>query len=113
MLPGELYLANFPFGGGPGMKLRPVLVLSGPVGAIPEVLVAYVSSVLPTPLLPSDIIIDPTSPVHATTNLKTVSVLRLHKLATIHRRSVVRYLGRVSPATSAEIASRLRTLLGL
>jgi len=89
MLRGEIYLAHFPFGGGPGMKLRPVLALTGSVGAVPEVLVAYVSSVVPTPLLPSDIVMDPTSPAHASTNLKTVSVLRLHKLATIHRRSVV------------------------
>jgi mRNA-degrading endonuclease toxin of MazEF toxin-antitoxin module len=113
MAPGEIYLAHFPFGGGPGMKLRPVLLLSEPVGSIPEVLVAYVSSVVPAPLLPSDILIDTSSPAHAGTNLKTVSVLRLHKLATIHRRSVVRSLGKVSAETAAEIAVRLRVLLGL
>jgi hypothetical protein len=28
MKPGELYLGQFPFGDTPGMKLRPVLVLS-------------------------------------------------------------------------------------
>jgi|GEM_PF-6008503 len=33
MSPGEIYLANFPFGAGGGMKLRPVLVLTD---AIPE-----------------------------------------------------------------------------
>jgi mRNA interferase MazF len=95
------------------MKIRPVLVLTGPIGAVPEVLVAYVSSVVPPALLPSDLVIDPASPAHAVTNLKTVSVLRLHKLATIHRRSVVRYLGKVSPATAADIALKLRSLLGL
>jgi hypothetical protein len=31
MKPGEIYLANFPFGDAPGMKLRPVLVLTGPL----------------------------------------------------------------------------------
>lgn len=39
MKAGEIYLANFPFGGVPGMKLRPVLLL----GTIPEVLSAYIS----------------------------------------------------------------------
>ena len=35
--PDEIYLASFPFGGRAGMKLRPVLLLSGPVGDVPEV----------------------------------------------------------------------------
>ena len=30
MRPGEIYLAKFPFGDAPGMKLRPVLALTGP-----------------------------------------------------------------------------------
>jgi hypothetical protein len=34
--PGEIALASFPFGDTPGMKLRPVLVLMGPVGPIPD-----------------------------------------------------------------------------
>ena len=37
MAPGEIYLANFPFGGLPGVKLRPVLLLAGPIGTIPEI----------------------------------------------------------------------------
>ena len=37
----EIYLASFPFGDTPGMKLRPVLTLTATVGSIPEVLVAY------------------------------------------------------------------------
>ena len=48
MRPGEIYLARFPFGDVPGMKLRPVLLLTETVGLIPEVLVAYISSVVPT-----------------------------------------------------------------
>src|ERR1035437_143801 len=33
MRPGEIYLAQFPFGDVPGMKLRPVLLLTGAVGS--------------------------------------------------------------------------------
>jgi len=43
MRPGEIYLAKFPFGNAPGMKLRPVLLLTGPIGTVPEVLIAYIS----------------------------------------------------------------------
>ena len=94
MNPGEIFLANFPFGGSAGMKLRTVLLLTGAIGSVPEVLVAYISSVIPATLLPTDVILDPTDPRYATTKLKIKSVLRLHKLATIHQTSLVRQLGR-------------------
>jgi mRNA-degrading endonuclease toxin of MazEF toxin-antitoxin module len=109
----EIYLASFPFGDTAGMKLRPVLTLTGSLGPFPEVLVAYISSVVPQPLLPSDVVLDPSTAEHVSTNLKTKSVLRLHKLATIHRRSVVRRLGRLPSATRSEVEQRLRTLLEL
>jgi mRNA interferase MazF len=111
--PDEIYLANFPFGGSRGMKLRPVLLLTGPLGSVPEVLVAYVSSVIPSPLLPSDLVLDPAIAEHASTNLKTKSIVRLHKLATIHLRSVVRHLGVLSPKAAADVDDKLRALLGL
>ncbi len=113
MTPDQIYLANFPFGGGAGMKLRPVLLLTSAVGSVPEVLVAYISSVVPPTLLPSDIVLDPGKKEHAPTNLKTKSVLRLQKLATIHARSIVRHLGALSSETAAEVDDRLRSLLDL
>jgi hypothetical protein len=76
MRPGEIYLARFPFGDVPGMKLRPVLLVTGTVGPVPEVLVAYISSVLPAQPLPSDLILDPTQPAFQRTNLKVPSALR-------------------------------------
>ena len=113
MTPGEFYLAYFPFGAGGGVKLRPALLLTGPVGTVPEYLVGYISSGRPPSSLPSDVILDPASAEFVSTNLKTVSVLRLHKLATIHQRSAVRILGRISAATVLEVKAKLRTLLDL
>ena len=94
------------------MKLRPVLVLAGPVGPVPEVLVAYISSVLPTALMPSDLVLDPAKPEFRSTNLKTASVLRLHKLATIHGSMIVRHLGNLPNAQKTNVAAKLRDLLG-
>ena len=113
MLPGEVYLAQFPFGDIPGMKLRPVLLLTRTLGHVPEVLVAYISSVVPPQPLPSDIVIDPSKPEFKSINLKTPSALRLHKLATIHASSIVRYLGSAAPGLQMDVAARLRTLLAL
>jgi mRNA interferase MazF len=111
MHPGDIYLAQFPFGDVPGMKLRPVLLLTGPIGAIPEVLVAYISSVVPIQILPSDLLLDPGKPEFRSTRLKTPSALRLHKLATIHASSLARYLGAIDTAASALVATKLRALL--
>jgi mRNA interferase MazF len=113
MNPGEIFLANFPMGGRGGSKLRPVLFLTGPVGSVPEFLTAYISSVIPQAILPSDLLLDPGQPEYASTNLQTISVLRLHKQATIHRRDAVRRLGNVSPTALIEIQNRLRVLLSL
>jgi mRNA interferase MazF len=113
MNPGEVHLASFPFGGTVGAKVRPVLLLTGPLGTVPEVLVAYMTSVIPPALLPTDILLDPAQKEHAGTGLKGVSLLRLHKLATIHQSDLARYLGRISPATQTEVEAKLRLLLKL
>ena len=109
MHPGEVYLAQFPFGDVPGMKLRPVLLLTGPVGPISEVLVAYISSVIPTQSLPSELLIDPMKPEFRSTYLKTVSALRLHKLA---KRSTLlalaRHLGALDGTAWTSVISRLK-----
>lgn len=113
MRPGEIFLGQFPFGDVPGMKLRPVLLLTGVVGSVPEVLVAYISSVIPTAHLPSDLILDPREPEFRSTHLKTMSVVRLHKLATIHSSSLVRYLGTVDSGTFADVGIKLKQMLRL
>ncbi len=110
MRPGEAYLAQFPFGDVPGMKLRPVLLLTGSLGSVPEVLVAYISSVLPDQLPP------PTSwSIRQTrnTHLKVTSALRLHKLATIHCSSLARHLGALDAHQQAAVVAKLKELLGL
>ena len=93
------------------MKLRPVLVLARPVGPIPEVLVAYISSVMPPALMPSDLVLDPAKPEFRPTNLKTASVLRLHKLATIHASMIARHLGDLLQSQKTTVAVNLRDLL--
>ena len=113
MQPGEIFLAQFPFGDVAGMKLRPVLLLTGQVGPVPEVLVAYISSVIPTQLLPSDLVIDPSKSEFLPTHLKTISALRLHKLATLHCSSLVRRLGAIDSATLTAVSNKLKSSLTL
>jgi hypothetical protein len=113
MGPGDIYLARFPMGGRGGVKLRPVHLLTDQVGPVPEVLAAYISSIIPQILIPSDVLIDASMPDYSSTNLTQVSILRLHKLATLHRRDVIRYVGVLSAAGKQAVEIRLRTLLQL
>jgi mRNA interferase MazF len=113
MRPGEIHLAMFPFGGTAGAKLRPVLLLTGPLGSVPEVLTAYMTSVVPPKLLSTDILIDPAQPQHAGTGLKQVTLLRLHKLSTVHDSDIIRHLGQVSAATWSDVETKLKLLLNL
>lgn len=75
--------------------------------------VAYISSVVPAQLLPSDLLIDSAKPEFRSTGLKIVSVLRLHKLATIHSSNLVRHLGQVELSQRPAIATRLQALLAI
>jgi mRNA-degrading endonuclease toxin of MazEF toxin-antitoxin module len=111
--PDDIYLASFPCGDAPGMKLRPVLLLTDPLGSIPEVLVACILSVIPPALLSTDIVLDPANVEGASTRLKSKSVLRWHKLATIHAQSMVRRLGTISATSKLEVTQKLRVLLNL
>lgn len=113
MTPGEIHLAHFPFGGRVGNKLRPVLLLTGPLGSVPELLVAYITSAPPPSSLPTDVVLDPAKPDHAGVNLKSTSFLRLHKLATIHQSDIVRHVGRLSAPLAGEVERKLRLLLNL
>jgi hypothetical protein len=57
--------------------------------------------------------IDPGKPEYANIHLKTISVLRLHKLATIHSASIVRYLGVLNDEVKDQVDTKLRSLLKL
>lgn len=109
--PGDVCLAFFPLGGVGGRKLRPVLVLTGPLGSVPEYLVAYVTSAEPTDGMPSDFTIDPAAFVGSGLTVK--SFVRSHKLASLHRRDLIRSLGAVPDDVLELIRGKLRALLGL
>jgi hypothetical protein len=80
-------------------RLRASVPEELPAGPVPEVVVTYISSVIPSQPLPSDLVLNPASAEFRSTNLKTLSTLRLHELATIHTSSLVRYLGVVDGPT--------------
>ena len=69
--------------------------------------------VIPSALPASDILLDAAQPQHQSTRLKVVSVLRLHKIGTVHTTSLRRYIGSLSPLLQQEVDTKLRMVLKL
>ncbi|MEE8591368.1 MAG: type II toxin-antitoxin system PemK/MazF family toxin [Spirochaetia bacterium] len=77
------------------------------------VVLAFISSRVPTQLFESDLVLDRGSSHFVSTGLKASSVLRLHRLITVSESLIRRELGRLSSALQQEVDDRLRRLFGL
>jgi mRNA interferase MazF len=103
---GDIVLIPFPFTDLSGQKVRPALILS-PDPAGEDVLVAFISSVISSAPEPTEYVLDAAHPAFAQTGLKSASVFKMGKLATLHRSLVLRRLGR----TTLELQNALDTVL--
>jgi mRNA-degrading endonuclease toxin of MazEF toxin-antitoxin module len=78
-----------------------------------DVLCLFISSAMPEEMLPTDFVLEPGHPSFLKTGLKRRSVLRMHKLALLHKALVLRVLGEGDQALMHEVNQRLRLALGL
>jgi len=74
---------------------------------------AAISSVIRGAATPTDYLLDTTHPEFKLTGLRVPSVLRMHKLAAVERRVVLRRLGRLGAGLQAEADRLVRQVLGL
>ena len=112
---GSVVLIRYPFTDLAGAKVRPVLVVT-PNHLLPrleDVLCLFISSAPPNDLLPTDFVLEPGHPSFPATGLKRRSVLRMHKLALLHKVLVLRVLGEGERSLMSEVDQRLRLALGL
>jgi mRNA interferase MazF len=113
MTKGKVVLVPFPFDDLSGVKVRPAVGLTDPIGFHRNVVLAFLTSqVLPTPDT-SDLMIDSGHPDFRATGLHLSSTVRLHRLVTASTSVIRRELGVLSAAFQAEVGSRLRALFGL
>jgi mRNA interferase MazF len=112
---GSVVLIRYPFTDLTEAKARPALVVT-PDHLLPrleDVLCLFISSAIPDDLLPTDFVLEPGHPSFPTTGLKRRSVLRMHKLALLHKVLVLRVLGEGDPSLMTAVDQRLRLALGL
>lgn len=87
--------------------------MTDPIGPHRHVILAFITSRMPTDLLGSDLVLESSQADFAITGLWVPSTLRLHRLMTVTTALIWRELGELSPRMQTEVADKLRKLFGL
>ena len=107
MKPGDIVLIRFPQADLLEGKLRPALTLAVAPGNHPDLLLALITSRDYQAAPNFDEILDSAEDDFAQTGLKTRSVIRLARLASVQPSVVSARLGRISPERLRSIVNRL------
>ena len=111
---GQVVLIPFPFTDLKSHKVRPAVIVSPHPTKRGDVIVAFISSVLPfNDVEASAVIIKITDKEFRKTGLKVSSVFRMDKLVTLHLSLMVRQLGSVSSSLQRKLDIALSAALGL
>jgi len=113
MTRSKIVLVPFPFDDLSTDKVRPAVCLTDPIGPHRHVVLAFISSRIPTDLLETDLLLDTNQSDFATTGLRVSSTLRLHRLMTITTALIRRELGELSSRMQDEVVLKLRKLFSL
>ncbi len=113
MKTGTIVLIRFPYTDLTSSKRRPAVVLSQVSLHHSDVIVGFISSVLPTEVSNTDFVLDKSHDDFALTGLKSTSVFKMDKLATLDSSIFTGELGDVSPKTLANLKDCLRKALNL
>jgi mRNA interferase MazF len=90
---GKIVLIPFPFDDLSKSKVRPALCLTDPIGPNEHVIVAFITSRIPSSPLLTDIIIEANVSGFAQTGLRVSSTLQVHRLMTVTTGLLIRQLG--------------------
>jgi mRNA interferase MazF len=112
---GDVVLANLPFIGASGSKVRPALVVQddGLNHVIRETIIAEITSNLAHVSQPHQVLIDIRAPDGAASGLLTNSAVRLNRLHLIPQVDVQRVIGSMSPSIMQKVDDALRSALGI
>lgn len=113
MTKGKVVLVPFPFDDLSTSKVRPAVCLTDPLGPYRHVVLAFITSRLPSEPAPTDVILQVEDADFEQTGLKVSSALRLHRLTTVSTALIERELGTLSLQRQAVVDGRLRRLFGL
>lgn len=112
MTKDKVVLVPFPFDDLSTTKVRPAVCLTEPIGMHRHVILAFITSQIPSDLLETDLLIDPKEADFVSTGLRVPSTLWLHRLMTVTTPIIRRELGTLSSTIQKKIEEKLRKLFG-
>jgi mRNA interferase MazF len=95
----KIVLVHFPFTDLSGSKLRPAVVIHENEK---DVIVVFISSRIPPALQESDLLINPDQAAFPATGLKTASLIKFDKIATVSKTLVEGEIGEIKPGLTLE-----------
>lgn len=108
MLKGTIVLVPFPFTDLSGQKVRPALILySSKHGE--DCIVVFISSLKQKKVLAFDIVL----PASITNGLKVDSVIKIDKIATLQKKTVLGQIGTLEPSSLRLFNAKLKNLFRL
>ncbi|MEW6659693.1 MAG: type II toxin-antitoxin system PemK/MazF family toxin [Thermodesulfobacteriota bacterium] len=112
---GQVVLVRYPFTDLTTAKVRPAVILSPEpfLSRGDDIVLLFISSIIPPDPLPSDLVLTPEDPAFAATGLKYPSVFRGHKITVLHKSLVQRVLGVLNDELLARLDACLMIALGL
>jgi len=108
---GTIVLVPFPFTDLSGVKVRPAVVLSDRIKG-DDVIVAFISS-KPSVRAPNDVALPRSHPAFANTGLKTDSVIKVTKIATLEKSILLGELGTIDRALQRAVDQKLQSVFGI
>jgi mRNA interferase MazF len=110
---GTIVLTKFPFSNLKSAKRRPAVVVSKTENEKNDVIVAFISSVIPVSFSATDYLFNSTNRDFKNSGLKKESIIKLDKLSTLNKEIFTGELGTLSADTLKELNKRLRIALDL
>jgi mRNA interferase MazF len=111
---GQIVLVPFPFTDLKNKKVRPAIILSPRVSKRGDVLVAFISSVLPLDKSEETaVVFKSTNRNFTKTGLKVSSVFRMDKLLALHISLILRHLGSAPSELLTKLDKALAKAVGL
>lgn len=109
----DVVLVPFPFDDLTSTKVRPAVCLTDCIGPHNHIILAFITSRIPTNPDRTDIIIQATHPGFSGTGLRVPSTLLLHRMMTVTSLVIQRRLGQLPRDIQREVEERLRLLFDL
>ena len=110
---GIIILIPFPFTDLSDNKVRPALIISSNKIAGDDIVVAFISSKKVKKLQKTDVSIVGSEVDFYKTGLKTDSIVKLNKIATLDKKIILGELGNISKKTQNEVNKKIKVLFDL